>query len=563
MTFLNSAPFWLIVCFLVIAVYVSADGKRKHRAKVLKQLKSSFGKPSGRRYGEDEYERLTHYYRECVEQSGEGIDDITWNDLNMDDIFKQMNIANSSAGQEYLYRLLRTPAESPDRLREIDSLAEYFAAHEKERIALQQEFVKLGFVKYLSLSDYIGLMVGMEPGGNGVHIAALIALAAAFVVCFAVNPVIGIGLIVAAVTFSILTYYKMKAKVEHYFVCIAQIVRMTAAAQAIAQQKNAGLEEYNKKLEELCKKFQSVTKNAWLLESGNVNGSLSEMAMEYMRMLTHVDLMKFNSMVRHIGNCQAEVYELFDTLGLLEACISVASYRQMLPYWSKPQLLTGSRRKLVIEEGYHPLIEKPVANSMHTEKNVLLTGSNASGKSTFLRTIAVNAVLSQTIFTSVSKNYQAPYFRIYSSMSLKDDLGGKNSYYIVEIKALKRILTAAEQTGCPVLCFVDEVLRGTNTVERIAASSEILKYLKDKNVLCFAATHDIELTAILSGCYDNYHFQEEVTDSDVSFNFKLFKGPATTRNAIKLLKMIGYDASIIKGAECQAGYFIGNGVWKI
>ena len=343
-------------------------------------------------------------------------------------------------------------------------------------------------------------------------------------------------------------------------VCIAQIVRMTAAAQAIAQQKNAGLEEYNKKLEELCKKFQSVTKNAWLLESGNVNGSLSEMAMEYMRMLTHVDLMKFNSMVRHIGNCQAEVYELFDTLGLLEACISVASYRQMLPYWSKPQLLTGSRRKLVIEEGYHPLIEKPVANSMHTEKNVLLTGSNASGKSTFLRTIAVNAVLSQTIFTSVSKNYQAPYFRIYSSMSLKDDLGGKNSYYIVEIKALKRILTAAEQTGCPVLCFVDEVLRGTNTVERIAASSEILKYLKDKNVLCFAATHDIELTAILSGCYDNYHFQEEVTDSDVSFNFKLFKGPATTRNAIKLLKMIGYDASIIKGAECQAGYFIENGV---
>ena len=451
----------------------------------------------------------------------------------MDDIFKQMNIANSSAGQEYLYRLLRTPAESPDRLREIDSLAEYFAAHEKERIALQQEFVKLGFVKYLSLSDYIGLMVGMEPGGNGVHIAALIALAAAFVVCFAVNPVIGIGLIVAAVTFSILTYYKMKAKVEHYFVCIAQIVRMTAAAQAIAQQKNAGLEEYNKKLEELCEKFQSVTKNAWLLESGNVNGSLSEMAMEYMRMLTHVDLMKFNSMVRHIGNCQTEVYELFDTLGLLEACISVASYRQMLPYWSKPQLLTGSRRKLAIEE------------------------------STFLRTIAVNAVLSQTIFTSVSKNYQAPYFRIYSSMSLKDDLGGKNSYYIVEIKALKRILTAAEQTGCPVLCFVDEVLRGTNTVERIAASSEILKYLKDKNELCFAATHDIELTAILSGCYDNYHFQEEVTDSDVSFNFKLFKGPATTRNAIKLLKMIGYDASIIKGAECQAGYFIENGVWKI
>ena len=194
---------------------------------------------------------------------------------------------------------------------------------------------------------------------------------------------------------------------------------------------------------------------------------------------------------------------------------------------------------------------------------IAIIGPSGCGKSTFLRTIAVNAVLSQTIFTSVSKNYQAPYFRIYSSMSLKDDLGGKNSYYIVEIKALKRILTAAEQTGCPVLCFVDEVLRGTNTVERIAASSEILKYLKDKNVLCFAATHDIELTAILSGCYDNYHFQEEVTDDEVIFDFKLYTGPATTRNAIKLLKTIGYDSTIINAAERSAGYFLNNGKWNV
>ena len=74
--------------------------------------------------------------------------------------------------------------------------------------------------------------------------------------------------------------------------------------------------------------------------------------------------------------------------------------------------------------------------SVNEGEFVSILGPSGCGKSTFLRTIAVNAVLSQTIFTSVSKNYQAPYFRIYSSMSLKDDLGGKNSYYIVEIKAL-------------------------------------------------------------------------------------------------------------------------------
>ena len=135
-------------------------------------------------------------------------------------------------------------------------------------------------------------------------------------------------------------------------------------------------------------------------------------------------------------------------------------------------------------------------------------------------------------------------------MALRDDLNAQNSYYIVEIKSLKRILDAVDKDDKrPVLCFVDEVLRGTNTVERIAASSEILKSLRYKNVLVFAATHDIELTYLLEKYYDNYHFQEEVT--------------AVTRNAIKLLGVIGYNKNIIDAAESQAGYFIRSGSWKV
>ena len=110
--------------------------------------------------------------------------------------------------------------------------------------------------------------------------------------------------------------------------------------------------------------------------------------------------------------------------------------------------------------------------------------------------------------------------------------------------------------------FVDEVLRGTNTVERIAASSEILKSVSASKALVFAATHDIELTTLLSGQYDNYHFQEKVTDDEVIFDFKLYSGPATTRNAIKLLKTIGYNGDIINAAENSARYFLENGKWN-
>ena len=229
---------------------------------------------------------------------------------------------------------------------------------------------------------------------------------------------------------------------------------------------------------------------------------------------------------------------------------------------------------------------------------MLLTGSNASGKSTFLKTIAINAIFAQTIYTCLADTYTSRFFRVFSSMALQDNIQGSESYYIVEIKSLKRIIDAAggadteidaqnvaetdtatdtetetvenadtaatnPYTHVPVLCFIDEVLRGTNTVERIAASSRILQALAHKNALCFAATHDIELTTILENTYANYHFQEEVSDNDVQFDYQLHKGRATSRNAIKLLGIIGFNKEITDEATGAARAFEETGAWAV
>jgi len=138
-------------------------------------------------------------------------------------------------------------------------------------------------------------------------------------------------------------------------------------------------------------------------------------------------------------------------------------------------------------------------------------------------------------------------------MSLQDDPVNGDSYYMVEIKSVKRILDQAKQKDSrPVLCFVDEVLRGTNTVERIAASTQIMKMLARGRTLCFAATHDGELTRLLEKEYDNYHFEERIEGNDIFFPYQLMKGPAVSRNAIALLKMLGYDEKITAQAEALA-----------
>ena len=113
------------------------------------------------------------------------------------------------------------------------------------------------------------------------------------------------------------------------------------------------------------------------------------------------------------------------------------------------------------------------------------------------------------------------------------------------------------------LMFVDEVLRGTNTVERIAASSQILKIFAERGAMVFAATHDIELTHLLEDIFRNYHFEEEIVDREVRFNYILRKGRAVSRNAIKLLSVMGYDDAVIERAEATAQKFVSEGVWTL
>ena len=102
------------------------------------------------------------------------------------------------------------------------------------------------------------------------------------------------------------------------------------------------------------------------------------------------------------------------------------------------------------------------------------------------------------------------------------------------------------------MAFVDEVLRGTNTTERIAASCQILKKLSHDNALIFAATHDIELTKILENDMTNYHFSEYIENDQVLFDYLIKEGPSTSRNAIKLLKVYGYDQELVDSAERMA-----------
>ena len=561
---MESLMILVLVIAAVLAVFIkgAADERVKQRRQKRK-IHEGFGAVPDRDYSDEELSSIPGYF--SMHQEPEQVDDITWNDLGMDQLFFRMNQTYSSAGQEYLYYLLRTPqlidAKALDAMKEKITC---FGQQEQLREQLQYAYMQLGRSGKYSVYDYLNYLDNLGERSSLSHIICDLLLIPAIGMVIVSLP-IGMMFLFLLFTVNIFGYMKQKHEIEPYLTSFAYVRRILDFSARIRKMDIPVLKEEWEELKILEGKFGKFRYSAMLgMRGSDTAGDPLSLILDYVNMLLHLDLICFNTMLKEVRKHLTDIDRMITIAGKTEACIAIASYRASLASgWCSPRLTEDSREsvRLEIRGLYHPLLEEPVKNDILAKQGILVTGSNASGKSTFLKAVALNALLAQTIHTCTADFYSGSLYRIMTSMALRDDLEGGESYYIVEIKSLKRILDAAREGSAPVLCFVDEVLRGTNTVERIAASTQILRSLSRPGVLCFAATHDIELTELLADCYDNYHFEEEIMEGDILFNYILRSGKAMTRNAIRLLGIIGYENAIIEEANALAAHFLETGNW--
>lgn len=551
-----AAVLFFIILILVIREFIHYRKKEKD---FIRGLYDNYGILPQKEYKSERVESISHYFEK--HKTGFYIDDITWNDLNMDEIFRQMNYTMSAAGEEYLYYMLRTPSFDREESGKQEELISFFSNNPDIRVACQVMFSKLGGTGKFSIYDYLDYLKDLGERSNRIHYISFILVFICIGVLF-VNLPVGLLLLVCVFVSNILSYFKIKGEIDPYITSFSYIFRLLNMADKLREKNIPVLSRENRLLGESLKKFAKFKRGSFLLMSpGRMTASsnLIDIVFDYLRMIFHLDLIKFNWMLKEVREYISDIDQMITIEGRIDAIIAVGAYRKGNPDYCIPEF--SEKSMITAVNLYHPLIESPVKNEISEAGSILITGSNASGKSTFLKTVAINAILAQTVHTCMADSYKAGMFRVCSSMTLRDDIQGGDSYYMVEIKALKRILDERKKDGAPVLCFVDEVLRGTNTVERIAASAQILKSLCGKNSICFAATHDIELTHLLEGIYTNYHFEEEIEGNDISFSYKILNGRAATRNAIKLLSIMGYDNVIVKEAEKMAADFLEKGSW--
>lgn len=338
-------------------------------------------------------------------------------------------------------------------------------------------------------------------------------------------------------------------KITTVYYCSAMVMTF----KQLLGRKDSQLSTY---LEPAKGAYQSIRK---LLRLGSSSPLLDEIA-ELFNSILFIDLILYemgkNYLLSHIN----DFLTIHKTLGALDAAISIASYQESISHVCWPEIdFTTSAPHINCSNLVHPLVPECVPNSFNMTSCFLLTGSNASGKTTFLRTVSVNLILAQSICTALATHFECTHLRMLTSIHVTDDILAGESYYVSELNSIHRIFQAIESSTIPVFCCFDELLKGTNAVERIAAATEILNYLSNK-CLCIAATHDLELCSLLDG-YTLYHFEAHIEQGRMSFDYKLKTGYSMSSNAIHLLSIMKFPSIIVTQAKKRAEHYLKTKQW--
>ncbi|WP_237143952.1 MutS-related protein [Pontibacter pamirensis] len=242
-----------------------------------------------------------------------------------------------------------------------------------------------------------------------------------------------------------------------------------------------------------------------------------------------------------------QLKESLDILAEIEALTSVAAFQHAHPEYAVPQLSQHPFEYRAVALA-HPLIFSvmPVANDFETEgtgHTMVITGSNMSGKTTFLRTVGINMVMALMGAPACAARMVVAPAQVYTAMRTADNLAENTSSFYAELKRLRMLLELTEQ-GQPVFYLLDEILKGTNSRDRHLGAMSLIRQLHHRNASGLISTHDLELGAMeeeLPGSVQNYSFNSDIIGDEIRFDYKLTPGICRSFNASKLMQLMGID----------------------
>ncbi|ATQ59054.1 MutS-related protein [Staphylococcus epidermidis] len=518
-----------IILITLVNVIISIIERRKQIAKINtlwdNKLKSeNFIRPNSR------FDAQYRAYRDHYNKQS-FIDDKTWSDLNMDTLFHKINFNFTAIGEMRLYATLRGMFKVNQT-----SLINMFKDNKVFRLNVSYILSKIGKNVYPLFPDQ------MLPTKRNIllmfcPLLPFIGFAFIFLI-----PSKGILICLTFMILNAILSFKLKKSYDQDLKSIFYTANVIKQSQALSKIESTPAISVD------FTHFKASRRFSGLLARVESQDMVSSIIM-FIKLVFMIDYVLFHLIQRSYFKYQEEVMACYDYISILDNHYSIAMYQHTLPHYCYPKInnnINGLQMKSII----HPLLdeENAIANTIDISNHILLTGSNASGKSTFMKAVALNLILAQSIQTATAHSfiYQPGY--VMTSMANADDVLSGDSYFMSELKSIRRLFNTYQCNK--IYCFIDEIFKGTNTTERIAASESVLSYLDNQKAYqVIAATHDVELSTLLENTYNNYHFNESIQKNSIFFDYKIKPGKANTRNAIELLRITQFPIDIYQRAQ--------------
>ncbi len=490
------------------------------------------------------YDEYVVASRGCKENLPENVRE----DLNIDNLFEALDYTSSAVGRQYFYHLLCT-----DKVSTVAS-HEQLVQKLKEDIALRRRLTALlGKLENPYAYSIVDLL-SEKPHEYSRRYLTILQICRWLPLLFFVatlivktSPIPFFCLIVSYL-FNGLLHFKQKNLLSCYFYSIPQLYKLMTVFYALKEEPAfAAIKGEMKEPEQLHKLYRNLEKFRFGIALESESAMAVYMITELINIFTlHATINIVHSFTA-IQFLKKEVGQVFSFVGYLDVLHSICTLRENVPYFCHPTA-TGKEEKLNTLSVYHPLISNCVGNDLIlTDKSVLITGSNMSGKTCFMRTIAINLLTGKTINTCFAHGFSIDTdMKVYSVICTKDDLLEGKSYFFKEAENVKRALEESEKGNR--LIILDELFKGTNTTERIAINATLLSMLSQNGNIIFASTHDLKLAELLKGKYEFYHFCETIVNDKLTFDHKLHPNICKEGNAIRILGLCGYPPEFIHDA---------------
>ncbi|MEB7463400.1 AAA family ATPase [Staphylococcus succinus] len=523
---------WFFIAFVVAAILITLASQIIGNKKLKHNIQSLWDRRKPLENFIRPYHRYSYQYDSFKHQYDSHIllDDKTWSDLNMDAVFDKMNFNFTAIGEMRLYATLRRMFQVKD-----SKLIRHFKTDVSFRQQVSFHLAQIGKAIYPMFPNQL-LYVKRNNFFMLCTYLPLIFLIATF---FA--PSVGIILTIFSLIFNMILSGSLKKTFDQ------DLNSMFYTSTVIKKAYDIHNLEQAPKLNVNFNHFKTARKFSGLLGRINSNDEAFVIAMLF-KLMFMLDYQIFHLIQKSFKTYDEEVMACYEYISSIDNHYSVALWRETLNNYTVPERTQAD--VLDFDGLTHPLISEAISNDLKIKHPILLTGSNASGKSTFMKAVALNLVLAQTVDTVTASRFTYKPGLVYASMVNQDDILSGDSYFMTEIKSIRRLFELHSQSK--VYCFIDEIFKGTNTTERIAASESVLSYLDQlSGYHVIAATHDIELSSLLEKKYENFHFNESIADDNIVFDYKIKAGKANTRNAIELLRIMDFPQQIYNRAKSK------------